>query len=403
MHKEPGMSKTLHVSFLTLAPFPFGLAQTNRLIAMASGLVKAGCKVKVICLKPTENSLQSQNKHSSGLYNDIEYLYPSGTTYRGRNPAKRCFLFFSGLFQSTRFLIKEKRKDKIDCIFIGVVGFSVYLWFYVLSRILHIKYLQERSEYPFIRNRKSIFDTLSLKVYLKYTCKFFDGFLVITRRLKEYLIPHLRKNCPVFLLPILVEPERFAIQKQETSEKYIAYCGSMQGDKDGIPDLIDAFKIFHEEFPDIKLYLIGSTLFEGFGKIQEKITRLSLDKKIKFTGILDREELPITLADAIMLVLARPKSKQAEAGFPTKLGEYLATGKPVVVTNVGEITDYLQDNVNAYIAKPNDPKDFAIKMKAVINNYDNALKVGAMGKLLAQSVFNYVNQGRKLADWLSKL
>ncbi len=400
---ETDFSKPLHVYFLTLVPFPFGLAQTNRLIAMAGGLAKAGCKVKVFCLKPTENSPQSQNKHSSGIYNDIEYVYPSGTTYRGLNPVKRPFLFFLGLFHSTCLLIKENRKDKIDCIFIGVVGLSVYLWFYILSRILHIKYLQERSEYPFIRARKSICNHLYLFVYLKFICKFFDGFLAITQTLKEYFIPHLRKNCPVFLLPILVEPERFIIIKQESTEQYIAYCGSMQGDKDGIMDLIDAFKITHEEFPDIKLYLIGSTLFEDFGKLQEKIARLSLDKNIKFTGIMDREALPLILADAMMLVLARPKSKQAEAGFPTKLGEYLATGKPVVVTNVGEITDYLQDNVNAYIAKPGDPRDFAIKMITVLSNYDNALEIGTRGQLLAQTVFNYMNQGRKLADWLKNL
>ena len=50
--------------------------------------------------------------------------------------------------------------------------------------------------------------------------------------------------------------------------------------------------------------------------------------------------------------MARPDSRQARGGFPTKLGEYLATGKPVCVTKVGEITVYLEDNVSAFLAEP---------------------------------------------------
>jgi len=400
---ESDSTRPLNIYLLTLVPFPFGLAQTNRLISMTGGLAKAGCRVKVICLKPTENSLQSQNINSTGSYNGIEYVYPSGTTYRGKNPARRIYLFLSGLMNTTCLLIKENRKNKIDFIFMGVVGFVVYLWFYIISRILQIKYLQERSEYPFIKARESVFDKATLFVYLTLTCKFFDGFLVITRKLKDYFSPHLRKNCPVFHLPILVEPERFTANARETNEPYIAYCGSMQGEKDGVPDLIDAFKLTSEEFPGLKLLLIGSTHFEGFGYLQEKISRLTLDKSIIFTGIIDREELPPVLSKSVMLVLARPENKQAEAGFPTKLGEYLATGKPVVITNVGEIADYLQDGVNAFIAKPGDPNDFAGKMKYVLNHYEHALKVGAEGQHLAQTVFNYAFQGEKLVAWLKDI
>jgi glycosyltransferase involved in cell wall biosynthesis len=118
---------------------------------------------------------------------------------------------------------------------------------------------------------------------------------------------------------------------------------------------------------------------------------------------MDRENLPDMLGNAIMLVLARPESKQAEGGFPTKLGEYLATGKPVVVTGVGEIGDYLHDGENAYIAKPGDPRHFAEKMESVLNDYENALRIGARGQKLALTTFNYIFQGKELAAWLQNI
>jgi glycosyltransferase involved in cell wall biosynthesis len=400
---EQDDSKPLNVCFLTLGPFPFGMAQTNRLISIAVGLVNSGCRVKVICLKPTENQRNSLNNQSAGEYNGIKFAYASGTTYRGKNTIRRIYLFIKGICLSSYLLFKENKHEKIHFLFIGVTGFLISFWFLILCKVLHIKYLQERSEYPFIKAQKSLFDKPSLFLYLKITCKLFDGFLVITKKLQEYFKPHLRKNCPVFLLPILVEPERFFLPEKNDIEKYIAYCGSMQGDKDGIPILIDAYKLFYDEFPNVKLYLIGSTQFVGFNGLKEKINLLALNKNIVFTGIADRNMLPEILSKAIMLVLARPNNVQAEAGFPTKLGEYLATGKPVVVTNVGEITDYLQDNINAYIAVPGDAKDFASKMKQVMNNYKQALKVGIEGQCLAQTIFNSTFQGKKLVAWLRKI
>lgn len=400
---EQACSDTLNVYFFTLYPFPFGLAQSNRMIAIAGGLINAGCKVKVVCIKPTETHRNSLNTNSSGVYNKIPFEYASQTTYRGKNPIRRIYLYLAGIVLSSMLLIRENKREKIHFLFVGVFGFGLSFWFYLLCKVLHINYLQERSEYPFIKVRKTWLDTSSLYLYLTFTCKLFDGFLVITKNLQRYYKPHLRKDCPIFLLPILVETERFIPIQNKPAEAYIAYCGSMEGDKDGVPLLVDAFELFVRQFPHVKLYLIGSTQFTGFNSLQEKINRLALDNKIVFTGIVDREKLPAILSQAVMLALARPESKQAEGGFPTKLGEYLATGKPVVVTRVGEIPDYLQDHVNAYIAVPGDAHDFAGKMKEVMDNYEHALEIGSKGQQLAQTVFNSTCQGENLASWLRKI
>lgn len=395
-----GSSTSMNIYFLTMHPFPHGMAQTNRLISIAGGLVKSGCTVKVICLKPTENDVLSKNTLHKGNFNGIEYIYPSGITLRASDPVKRIIHYISGIGRTTSLLITDNRKQKIDFIFAGILGFFIYLWFYLISRFLKIKYVQERSEYPFIKAGNSKFNSITLFLYLSFICKLFDGFIVITNKLKEYFIPHLRKDCPVFHLPILVEPERFSHISTSPSDKYIAYCGSMQGNKDGVSDLIEAFGLIADKFPEINLCMIGSTEFAGFDRLLEKTEGLSLMKRVNFTGVIDREKLPDMLVKAIMLVLARPESKQAEGGFPTKLGEYLATGKPVVVTEVGEIPGYLHDGENAYIAKPGNPMHFAEKMESVLNDYENALRIGARGQQLAFTTFNYIFQGKELASWL---
>ena len=107
------------------------------------------------------------------------------------------------------------------------------------------------------------------------------------------------------------------------------------------------------KYPEINLVLIGKgdTIHEEV-MIKELVVKLKIEKRVIFLGQLSREKIPLYLNNAKVLALARPKSLVADAGFPSKLTEYLATGIPVVVTEVGEIPVYLRDNENAFISQP---------------------------------------------------
>jgi len=246
----------------------------------------------------------------------------------------------------------------------------------------------------------SVFGKLKLKIYLKLVCRLFDGFIVITNALKKYFETNVSTSKKIYILPILVEPERFSIQRN-TSIEYIAYCGSMQGEKDGVSILIESFAKIANDFPKLELHLIGETKFNGIELLRNKITELKISQKVKFTGRVERDDLPSHLCNAKILALARPANKQAEGGFPTKLGEYLATGIAVVVTGVGEIPEYLIHNENAYMAIPNNVDDFAEKLKMALLNDDLSERIGRKGKELANTTFNYKEQGEKLVNWLN--
>ena len=87
--------------------------------------------------------------------------------------------------------------------------------------------------------------------------------------------------------------------------------------------------------------------------------------------------------------MSRPNNIQAKYGFPTKLGEYLATGRPVIVTAVGDIPFYLDDGVNAFIAEPNNIQSFADKLEECFSNEDKAIKIGQKGQETAIKFFDY--------------
>jgi len=110
--------------------------------------------------------------------------------------------------------------------------------------------------------------------------------------------------------------------------------------------------------------------------------------RVVFTGLLSRVEVGEWLRRSYCLALSRPDNKQARYGFPTKLGEYLASGKPVVVTSVGDIPLYLIDNHDSFICHPDDPREFAHKLHMCLSDELRASSVGDNGYKLAQTIFS---------------
>ena len=130
---------------------------------------------------------------------------------------------------------------------------------------------------------------------------------------------------------------------------------------------------------------------------------LNIQNRVHFLGQVTRTEVPNYLKNAKVLTLSRPPSIVADAGFPSKLTEYLATGKPVVVTKVGEIPNYLTDGLNAFLSEAGSVEAFSEKLDFVLGNYEFAKKVGLKGKELTSTIFNYNFQSGRIIGFINSL
>ncbi|MBN2570800.1 MAG: glycosyltransferase family 4 protein [Ignavibacteriales bacterium] len=395
----------MNIVIATETSFPYGKASTNRIISYSRGFVELNNKVNVLCLQPTENTEKIiLNKNISGYYRNIHFYYCCKTTLKPDNLLIKVWKYFLGILNGIIYLVKIRKQ--IDVI-IMYSNSAVYLTtFFLLAKILRIKYIQEKSEYPFVLRKKSFLGKLYAKIYIKVIYKLFDGIFVMTKPLYEYFFPKVRKKAKVIIIPMTVESDRFIHHSSESKFdfEYMAYCGDMGGNKDGIDILLNSFKIISEKYDDINLVLIGSSSDNDyFNKLKEYVKTIQLDKRIIFTGNVVREEMPNYLCNAKILLLARPSSLQAQGGFPTKLGEYLSTGKPVVVTSVGEIPDYLTDNKNVFFSEPDSADKFAERVDFVLSNYELALKVGNAGKQVALNTFDYKVQSKRLLEFIKNI
>lgn len=128
------------------------------------------------------------------------------------------------------------------------------------------------------------------------------------------------------------------------------------------------------------------------------IAELDIKDSINFTGVVPAKQMPQVLKNATVLALDRPDSLQAQCGFPTKLGEYLLTENPVVVTKVGDIPLFLKDGETALLAEERNPQEFASKLIWALEHNEEAAKIGKAGALVALRQFNYLSETKKIVD-----
>lgn len=348
--------------------FSYGSASSNRLLAYANSATKKGLCAEIIALLRLDKKDCHTQKNIS-----IKGLFPC----RIKNQIIAKLVSFFSIFWFLLFNVKSEDR-------ILLYASPEYLPLCLLLRRKQTYY--EVTECPDLFRPR----TYSWNYYKKLW-KRLNGIFVISRNLKEYFEDYGVAPEKVHVVNMIVEPSRFErVTRNINVEKYIAYCGNINKDsKDGVGDLIASFVKYHEKYGDRKLYIIGPIASqEQKNEYDNYLKQLNATDSVVFTDAVSPTSIPQYFADAEMLVLARPDNIQAKYGFPTKLGEYLLSGRPVVVTDVGNIADFLKDQSNAFIAKPGDIDSIAQKMIDVSANPILAAAVAKFGKQTALRHFD---------------
>lgn len=361
-----------------------GTPGENRFDGICRGIARQGYAITRVFIRPNEVCRKAEDETSGVLY---KYLWESKTLSKGK---RRHIQQISWICS---FLRTVKEEDRI------VVTNSDYLFVYSWFPKLHVYH--EKSEYPELHIESEPW--LIRQIFKAYiaTCKKLDGLFPISFALKDYFMSKGIAEEKIQVINMTVDPSRFVgLKKENVTDKYIAYCGAVSNYKDGVDVLIKAFAIVANHIPDIKLYIIGGFPFK---KDKEEdyalVDSLGLNDRVVFTGTIHREQMPQMLKNAEVLVLARPDNIQAKYGFPTKLGEYLLTGNPVVVTRVGDIPQFLKDGESAYIAEPGNVEDIAHKMIDAVSS-PAAKEIGQNGADVAMREFNSETESKKIIKFI---
>jgi glycosyltransferase involved in cell wall biosynthesis len=384
--------------------FPNGLASTVRVAALARGLGERGRRVRLLCLGPSEvPGLGLRNLEVSGRRDGVDFEYTCGTTIRGATALAQLRLVLRGLAGGMRRVLALHRQERVDAVVVSSDKWTVVPLFWLVAKLCGAAYICEQSEEPFYQVERSAAWRVVSALLTHTLYRLYDGTIVISAHLERYMRSRMRRGARFLRIPILMDAELFARSDGPgpVEGPYVAFCGTLNEQKDGVLTLARAFARICPEFPGLRLVLIGdSPKVSQVPRVRAFVEELGIADRVVFTGILARAELPAYLDRAAVLALARPSSLQASAGFPTKLGEYLSTGRPVVVTRTGEIDTYLDDGVNVYFAPPDDASAFADRLRHVLRHPDEAAEVGRRGREAALESFDFRANGLRIRQFI---
>lgn len=390
-----------HIVFLGESGFPLGLAAIQRLTLMAKALLHAGLKTTVICRKGVWEN-KKIDFETKGNYEGIDYIYTSNSVYRHKGFIKRNLQKLNGLYGEFMYLRNLKKRDSLDVAIISNMSFVHMLRYRIYGAILNfptvLNFVEMASS---IKGRSSVSVKVGDYLFEHWLIKKFDGVLPISDSLMNYhkAVSPLK---PAMKLPILCDFEKFNKTRKGNTEPYFLYCGSM-----AYMEVIDFIVASYKSLSNTKntrLYMIvsgGSN--EETALLQQELNQGFEAAPIRLFSNIPYGQLVELYINALALLIPLRPTLQDSARFPHKIGEYSASGNPIITTKVGEIKNYFEDGKTALIADSYTIDSFAEKMNFILCHPDASKTIGLKGKEIGLAAFDYKAHGSTLRKFLQKI
>jgi glycosyltransferase involved in cell wall biosynthesis len=165
----------------------------------------------------------------------------------------------------------------------------------------------------------------------------------------------------------------------------------------GVMELARAVTLVPED-ARLKFLLIGA------GKLREEVERVVREagagSRVRFAGVIEHERVPAFLDACDVLVSPHiPLDDGSEFfGSPTKLFEYMAMGKGIVASRLGQIGDVLADEESALLVEPGDVNQLSAAMLRLARFPELRERLGRRARELAIEHHTWAQNARRVLD-----
>ena len=393
----------MRVFFITDKPFPHGGASTNRLICYAKAIRSQNVECKLLVYVRTE-SLEKTfgNMEGVGTYEGIPFEYINHSTLHANNIIKQKFEGFIDRISLLKYL--KKNVCSGDVVF--YYALDELIWIPLVAAVVHGKkgkIVKEVCELPFIFGTYSKVSRFYRKLMTKYHFPKFDGIISISEELLKFSKHYAGRKTKHIKVPILVDYNKYSLpdRSNEADNFYIFHAGSLTEQKDGILGMIEAFGKASERL-NHQLFFISTGRADNSPhklRIKELIEENNISNEVRFVGYLNEEELQDYLSKASLVIINKYETEQNQYCFSTKLAEYFAASKPVIITRVGEAMNWVTDKLNVWLVEPGDVNQLSSAIVLLYNNVCLRKEMGKEGNILCQNCFRYEVYGKVLVDF----
>ncbi len=168
----------------------------------------------------------------------------------------------------------------------------------------------------------------------------------------------------------------------------VGYVGVM-GDQEGIDLLLEAVRIvIRDHQRDVQFVLVGGG--PALAGLKDMARALGIEDHVTFTGRAPDDVLFSALSSADICVNPDRVNPMNDKSTMNKILEYMAFSKPIVQFEVTE-GRYSADRASLY-AKANDPRDFADKIVALLDDPARCREMGEFGRRRVETELSWDHQ-----------
>ena len=155
----------------------------------------------------------------------------------------------------------------------------------------------------------------------------------------------------------------YAIANTQVQRNKILFVGNMWPSK-GVDTLLDSMPAVLEQFPEIKLTLIGGSLKRNrIKQLQEKATSLNISDNIVFIGSQPKERVMKEFSSAYVTVV--PSVVEA---FGFVVIESFSVKTPVIGSNTSGIAEIIRDGKDGFLFEPKNAADLSSKILKLLKD-----------------------------------
>lgn len=334
----------------------------------------------------------------------VAFEYTGGRTVTPRSWAGRRVGEVYGLLQCARRLASLKRNAGLDLALLYTNDSRFIGLFSRMCHALSVPVVMDLCEWPLSKATAYGINVSRARRFMADVMPRVDGVIPISAfledKVEEYEYDH---DCrvPHLKVPILVDTSLFTpLEAVPKGVPVFLWSGSLDYTR-VTKAMIDACVLLKSDKVDFGLIVLGGISPEyQLQKLRAYIAKTMTSGIVTVLDYVDVSQLGRLYGGATALMVLLVDDDISRSRFPTKLGEFLSVGRPVIATAMGEMKRYLTDRQTAFLVEGTSPQALAQKMLDVLSDPGLAGRVGRAGRALAESEFSYLHQGARLASFL---
>jgi glycosyltransferase involved in cell wall biosynthesis len=170
----------------------------------------------------------------------------------------------------------------------------------------------------------------------------------------------------------------------------------------GVEKLAEAIKLIPPDVP-VRFLLVGSGSLQV--EIEKRLEAEVASGRVIFTGAVSHDRVP-RLLDACDILVAPhvPLADGSEFfGSPTKIFEYMAMGKGIVASRLGQIGEVLVDSETALLVEPGDVEELKAALVRLIEDEELRKALGVRVREVAEREHTWTRNAQRVLDEFKSL